>query len=224
MLLLLTNHPMAVIIQPRGDFMANMEVFPRRLEEARRNKDLTQKKLAEAVKVSPQTISAYEKSGEKGKTPSLEIAIDIAKELGVSLDWLFGLEVPKQEEGKKIESLGDVYRELAAIVDGTDDTEITVETEKREQLVLVRGLDYYDVQYEHVFNDVPYVRINIFDATLAAFYQHRETMQKLLNDGVIDDSLYASWETGAIAKLDNEASFSALFRRESADADDNLPF
>jgi len=204
--------------------MANMEVFPRRLEEARRNKDLTQKKLAEAVKVSPQTISAYEKSGEKGKTPSLEIAIDIAKVLGVSLDWLFGLDVPQQGTKNKITSLGDVYRALVDITEGTDDTEITVGNEKRERLVPVRGFDYYDTQFESVSYDIPYVKVEIFDETLAAFYQHKETMKKLLETGVIDNSLYASWETGAIAKLDNEASFSALFRRESADADDGLPF
>lgn len=204
--------------------MANMEVFPRRLEEARRNKELTQKKLAEAVKVSPQTISAYEKSGEKGKTPSLEIAIDIAKELGVSLDWLFGLDVPQQTTKNKITSLGDVYRALVDITEGTDGTEITVGNEKRERMVQVRGFDYYDTKFESVFYDVPYVKVEIFDETLAAFYQHKETMKKLLETGVIDNSLYASWETGAIAKLDNEASFSALFRRESADADDDLPF
>lgn len=51
------------------------------------SKGITQKELAKAVGVTATTLSSY-KSG--AKSPTLPVAAAIAKELGVSLDWLCG--------------------------------------------------------------------------------------------------------------------------------------
>lgn len=63
------------------------------MKEAREKKGLKQNELAKKINVSPQTISAYEKAveGGRGKNPTLENAMAIAKELDVSLDWLCGI-------------------------------------------------------------------------------------------------------------------------------------
>lgn len=63
------------------------------MKEAREKKGLKQNELAKKINVSPQTISAYEKAveGGRGKNPTLENAMAIAKELDVSLDWLCGM-------------------------------------------------------------------------------------------------------------------------------------
>lgn len=73
--------------------MDNKGVFAQRLREARQKKKMTQAELAERINASPATISAYEhEDSQKGKNPSLSNAQDIALVLGVSLDWLCGIE------------------------------------------------------------------------------------------------------------------------------------
>lgn len=72
--------------------MGEKTVFATRVRERREELDMSQAKLAQAANITPQTLSAYEKAEEdmKGKNPSLENAVAIAKSLGVSLDWLCG--------------------------------------------------------------------------------------------------------------------------------------
>jgi len=56
-----------------------------RIRERRKALDITQEKLARDLKVTPQHISAI----EKGKrVPSLDFITRMAKELGVSIDYL----------------------------------------------------------------------------------------------------------------------------------------
>ena len=73
-----------------GETMNNTEnIFPSRLKDARKAKGLSQPELAEAVLVSTSSMCGY----EKGKTfPSIDTAARIAKVLGVSLDYLAGLD------------------------------------------------------------------------------------------------------------------------------------
>ncbi len=74
--------------------MRTKEIFAERLHIARRRKRLKQRELAERIGLSYQSISAYENVDKCGntKSPSLEHAVAIAKELEVSLDWLCGIE------------------------------------------------------------------------------------------------------------------------------------
>lgn len=56
-----------------------------RIRERRKTLDITQERLARILEVTPQHISAI----EKGKrVPSLAFIIKMAKELGVSIDYL----------------------------------------------------------------------------------------------------------------------------------------
>jgi len=63
------------------------KLIGKRIKERRQKMNLTQKDLAEKVQVTPSAINQYEK-GEK--TPSTENLLNLARELGVSSDYLLG--------------------------------------------------------------------------------------------------------------------------------------
>lgn len=70
----------------------NMNIFSKRLKEARTDKNMTQKELSEKSGVSTVMISAYERNNiNSGKNPALNNIYAIATVLGVSIDWLCGL-------------------------------------------------------------------------------------------------------------------------------------
>lgn len=56
--------------------------------------NLTRPQLAEKVNVSWETIKAYE---VKGATPSLQVALKIAKALDTSVEYLFGSLIEAEE-------------------------------------------------------------------------------------------------------------------------------
>ena len=64
-----------------------LDTFGSRLREARLNKGLMQKHIADEVGVSINSISLYERGSVE---PSFFTAICLADALGVSLDWLAG--------------------------------------------------------------------------------------------------------------------------------------
>lgn len=71
----------------------SLTIFAQRMKQSRELKGMKQNELAKAVKVTPTTISSYEKADTEGngKKPTLENAQAIAETLGVSLDWLCGM-------------------------------------------------------------------------------------------------------------------------------------
>lgn len=61
--------------------------FPDRLKAIREDKGITQKHLAEVLSITISTISHYENGTRE---PSIEILIQMAEVLGVSVDYLVG--------------------------------------------------------------------------------------------------------------------------------------
>ena len=70
--------------------MGDLTLFSKRLKEARLKADLTQAQLAKMADTTPATVSAYENTGTIKKA-SLDLVINLAKALSVSVDWLCGL-------------------------------------------------------------------------------------------------------------------------------------
>lgn len=71
--------------------MGSVQIFAKRLKEARQEKGWSQTELAKAASTTATTVSKYEAGNETSK-PSLELAVTFAQVLGVSLDWLCGIE------------------------------------------------------------------------------------------------------------------------------------
>lgn len=73
-----------------------MSVFSERLVEARVDRGLTQKKLAELIGVTPTRLNYW----EKGKAePDLEFILKLCRALEVGCDWLIGLSDTKKGPG-----------------------------------------------------------------------------------------------------------------------------
>lgn len=62
-------------------------MFPARLKEIRKQKDLTQQELAEKINKDRCTISNYEIGDSR---PTIYVLCDLATALGVSTDYLLG--------------------------------------------------------------------------------------------------------------------------------------
>ncbi|MDT2905182.1 helix-turn-helix transcriptional regulator [Lactococcus lactis] len=75
-----------------------MEYFGNKLKTLRKSKELTQSELARQLNLSKGTVSSY----EQGKMyPSVEVLIKMCQILGVSSDYLLGMEdeLPIQMSG-----------------------------------------------------------------------------------------------------------------------------
>lgn len=72
-------------------------LFSYRLRKARLDSNIKQNELAEKSGIAATTISAYENSS---KSPSLENAATLADTLGVSLDWLCGIDNKETSQNK----------------------------------------------------------------------------------------------------------------------------
>ena len=94
-----------------------MEIFSERLVKARKKRQLTQKAAAALIGIQASSLSAYE-GGRK--TPSVEIAMQIAKAYEVSLDWLVGNanaveNTTDREVLFKIKTKGEFIRVLSSL-------------------------------------------------------------------------------------------------------------
>jgi len=67
-----------------------MKEFAICLKEARMREGLTQKELADELKVSLKTYKGWESHGKNNRTPSLEMLTKIADTLKITLDELVG--------------------------------------------------------------------------------------------------------------------------------------
>lgn len=75
-------------------FNQNDLIFAQRLKYCREHAKLKQNELAIKAGVTPTALSTYEAftTSPNGKKPSLHSAVKLAKALGVSLDWLCGID------------------------------------------------------------------------------------------------------------------------------------
>lgn len=75
-----------------------MEYFGNKLKTLRKSKELTQLELARQLNLSKETVSSYEQGN---MYPSVEVLIKLCQILGVSSDYLLGMEdeLPMQMSG-----------------------------------------------------------------------------------------------------------------------------
>jgi len=155
--------------------MVDLNIFSKRLKEAREAKGYTQKTLAVKVGVTPASLSAYEK---EGKNPSLSVAAELAKECGVSLDWLCGIE---GETKAKIKKYSDLIKILLPLAE--ENIPEKVITDDKIQLYDMDGYGYQC-----------YVGLIAFkDPEIVTFFSDWSKMLSLLEKGSIDKEVYNLW-------------------------------
>lgn len=76
----------------KGDETEKIETFGSRLRELRKTNELTVKKLADNLKISPRMVTFLETNDRE---PNLEMIVKIAKLFKVTTDYLLGYEVEK---------------------------------------------------------------------------------------------------------------------------------
>lgn len=198
--------------------MGEPTIFAKRMKEAREKFNLKQKALALKVGVTAQTISAYENAeiGGKGKNPTLENAVAIADELGVSLDWLCGRDISSGGiESKK--TLGDIARDLVFLEKSIANIYLCTST-LAGQRITYDG----DTGYPSPENDEePFPSIVFTNTKLCNFINDWKKIKKLHDNNIIDDEIYNLWLDRHISLLDD---IPAIPKSINFDYDDELPF
>jgi len=181
--------------------MGNPETFSLRLREARERKKLTQKQLAELAGITAASVSAYEKL-DSAKSPSMEIAIQLAKALGVSLDWLAGIgDIQGGKENNEIIDIEKIERPL------------------QDYLILITLLSevgglWWDGQAESY-------SISFHDSAIVKFCSNLDRMQGLLKDGVIERDSFYDWINGHLRKFED---YYVSKDGSVSDVADDMPF
>ena len=99
------------------------KIIGKRIKSTREQKGIIQKALAEMVGVSPAAINQFEKGEKK---PSSELLANIARELGVSTDYLLG--ASKKEDIFFTEDMAAAFRDFKEL--SKRDREIILENIK----------------------------------------------------------------------------------------------
>lgn len=132
-----------------------MSVFKKRLEALLEEKELKQKDLAKKIGVSEVTISRYLTTNRRPRT---DVAIKIAKELGVSTDYLLA------ENEDNHESSGESERdftqeELELLEKIKDDPEISIlfhdlkSAPKKKIKQLLKMWDFINDEFDDMENE-----------------------------------------------------------------------
>lgn len=188
--------------------MSDLSAFAKNLKRLREENGLTQSALGDKIGVSAQTISGYEKSwiSEKGKNPTLDRVLDIAKELNVSLDELCGWNIAKKEN--KVESLGDLAR---LIVEMSTWKSVT--------------LDSITSRFEDSMLEFPCILFT--DGPLMQFLDDYQKILKLYKDSTINKEMFRDWVSLKAQALDRYTNFgNDNFEEIGPEIDDDgeLPF
>lgn len=150
--------------------MFDKEVFSRIIRLNRQKQMKTQKQIANAVGVSSQTVSGWE-AGEK--LPTVDKAVALAEELGVSLDWLVGVQDSTRNANRAFLTKADYAVALLALI---------------EEAVLT-PVDSSSTQFR------------IEDEDLKRFLQSRKALLDLQHSGAIDKEMAETFLSALDAQL-----------------------
>ena len=161
------------------------ETFSSRLKQLRSSMNMTQVQFAEHIHTTQTTVSSFE---NLGKIPSLDVAITIAKECNVSIDWLCGLSKTKSIDGE-ITTYSDLFKSLTNIL------QFTRTSEDNEIIPIIQSINNDDVNKPLSFDFYEDVNCRNF---ITAWIK----MFKLLIDNTIEQDIYDLWLEKEFAKYD----------------------
>lgn len=178
--------------------MDTMDIFRKRLKEARMEKDFTQKHLAELAGCTAAAISGY----ETDKKPSIEIVSRIAKHLNVSIDWLCGFDVNE----KALETYADLFQRILCICNAFDKYDVSIDTSNSKDMGYTNYPDYDKSELVGV--------IAIRDAVTASFFKELKKMFELKSTGTITEDLFKLWFEDKLKSHNNELPMLKTFISE----------
>ncbi len=181
-----------------------VEIFSERLVKARKKRQLTQKAAAALIGIQASSLSAYE-GGRK--TPSVEIAMQIAKAYEVSLDWLVG---------------------NANAVENTTDNEVLFKIETKGEFIRVLSslcMSPIQCQAQTRYGDngfSSYAKITFFTDTdwLPNYVDKFNQIAEAVKKAGLDEEVLDAWVGKQVVELKDE-SLTENYRIVS---DDELPF
>lgn len=131
--------------------MSDLTLFSKRLKEARQKAGLTQAELAKMADTTPATVSAYENTGNIKKA-SLDLVINLAKALNVSLDWICGFDnnLAKQTDSSDERK----FTAIKTFIDLIGSSSIYYSNEDSFMTLDIRdiGIAYYIQEYKRICN------------------------------------------------------------------------
>ena len=202
--------------------MGEPTIFAKRMKEAREKCNFKQNALALKVGITPQTISAYEKAETdgKGKNPTLENAVAIADELGVSLDWLCGREL-SGGWAKPKRTLGDIARDLVFLEKSIANIYLGTSTLAGQRTTYDGNTGYPSPEDD----EEQFPSIVFTNTKLCIFINDWKKIKNLYDNNIIDDELYNLWLDRHLSLLDNvPAPPKSIDFTEIDTEDDELPF
>ena len=172
--------------------MLDKELFGKKLKQALQDKNMKQSELATAVSTSEANISNYARGNA---FPPIDILSEIAKVLGVSLDWLCGVESKSDQDTCK--TLGDIARVITGMLSwGTVEFSDKIVIESR-----FVGDPYDGGHHETIEETCPAIVFK--SGEMRKFISDLLTMQKLLGNKTIDSEFYFRWRNDRIERLDS---------------------
>lgn len=168
-----------------------LQIFSDRLKELRLSMNLTQVEFVKDMSFTASALSAYEKNL---KNPSISVAIQIAEQYNVSLDWLCGLSDVKSNKNE-METYSDIIKALFTIDMASCGLQLSSSTEEVSEI----GFSGYPEIRELHFN-------NIFfnDYRLNRFLEEWNKMKLLHDNGTIDDDVYKLWIEKTLKKYNEQ--------------------
>lgn len=194
-----------------GFYVMVNNLFSERLKEARLTAKLKQTELAKMSGVAAATISAYEcADGNKGKNPSLDNALKLAQALNVSLDWLCGTAVSKDEV--------DVVDFLKMLVKLNEVNYISVDTpnliDKKASSLLPNAHSLFtedEYSFELQYSEAHGIPAELYlplvgfsDRCISNFIFEWQKMKDLYDLETIDKDLYNLWLDKQFSDIQNE--------------------
>ncbi len=176
----------------------DQELFVARMKEARERKKMTLKELADACGVS---ISAMNRYAAYAAQPGVEVVWQMAKVLGVSMDWLCG-----QEENPQPPTLGLIIRVLSLLLSTQmnapdNQKHVWIEGEySQEDWDMAYGFPQTPAHFEKDEQGRTRIVIDQWDVLHAISFEDWQQVLNMTKKGVLPKDVYTSWIEGNIQK------------------------
>lgn len=157
--------------------MDDKNIFSERLKELLHSNDMTQTELSDSLGISSSMLSYYIRGI---KQPSVNIIKLIAKKFNVSIDWLLGLEEPKDTE---LKTYADMIKLLIPLL------------KYPKVWTLVRT--YEDMNdgflYGSQDDEIPFDNLRTSNHIIMDFLDNYRKMTEILENNSIPEDLYNLW-------------------------------